>query len=295
MVRKTAAKCRTVKLERRHTIGEVVVPQTGNPINKNEVSHAQEAIVDTRSKVTGEGTRKSALERIVGRKNESEALINGVPCKCLVDTGSQVTTISEPFHREFLGHCKAKPIDDLLRVEGAGGQDVPFLGYIEVKIVFPSGTNATDTREHNVVVLVVPSTEYNKRVPLIIGTNLIEECRSKCKEIYGAQFLCQSSISEPWRLAYKYLNEIDRISNKGGRLGCVRAHLKNAVTIQPQQSKIIRGLTKKLRRGNWYSAVVEAPTVGVLPAGLIVHDMFISVKGGPRSKIPVSVAAPSQE
>ncbi|KAJ8028616.1 hypothetical protein HOLleu_30909 [Holothuria leucospilota] len=253
------------------------------------------AMVDTRCTVTGEGTRKSALERIVGSVNESEALVNGVPCRCLVHTGSQVTTISEPFHREFLGHCKAKPLDDLLRIEGAGGQDVPFLGYKEVKIAFPSGTNATDTREHDVVVLVVPSTEFNKKVPLIIGTNLIEECRSQCKEIYGAQFLCQSSISEPWRLAYKYLNEVDRISSKGGRLGCVRAHLKNAIAIQPQQSKIIRGLTKRLRRGNRYNAVVEAPTGGLLPTGLVVHHMFLTVKGGPRAKIPVSLYNNSDE
>ena len=70
----------------------------------------------------------------MGSANEAEALIAGIGCKCLIDTGSQVTTISQSFHEQHLSHIPIKPISNLLHVQGAGGASVPFLGYAEVEI-----------------------------------------------------------------------------------------------------------------------------------------------------------------
>ena len=39
----------------------------------------------------------NVLQDIIGSANESPALVNNVSCTCLVDTGSQVTTISQSF------------------------------------------------------------------------------------------------------------------------------------------------------------------------------------------------------
>lgn len=63
--------------------------------------------------------------------------IEGVQCESILDTGSQVTTISEKFHAAFLTSLPLKPIDCLLEIEGAGGHTVPYLGYVETNLTFP--------------------------------------------------------------------------------------------------------------------------------------------------------------
>lgn len=86
--------------------------------------------------------------------NVSTCSIDSTPCLALVDTGSQVTTISENFHKEYLSNSPIQQLDDILKIEGAGGQDVPFLGFIEVDISFPEETNGVGEYLPTVVLLV---------------------------------------------------------------------------------------------------------------------------------------------
>ena len=74
-------------------------------------------------------------------------------------------------------------LEELITVEGASGHNIPYLGYVEVDIGAPG---------HNVnvqaPVLVVPSTEYSKRVPVILGTNVLsalEEKGARCHHQLG--------------------------------------------------------------------------------------------------------------
>ena len=55
-------------------------------------------------------------------------------CPSLIDTGSQVTTISKSFLEEHLDLLPVYPVTEVIRIRGAGGQDVPFLGYIEARL-----------------------------------------------------------------------------------------------------------------------------------------------------------------
>ena len=112
--------------------------------------------------------------RLVGPANEETCLVEGVSCISLLDTGSMVTTISEPFYREHLGHLRLHPVESLLKVTCANGVSLPYLGYVEVTFEFLPGINVPT--EHGVLALVVPETEYHRRVPVVIGTNLVIQC-----------------------------------------------------------------------------------------------------------------------
>ena len=108
-------------------------------------------------------------ENLIGRANELPACIEGEYCLALVDTGSQVTTLAAGFYNKHFSSTPLHDCQDLVRVEGAGGGSIPYLGYIFVKISLP-GTEAVD-----VPVLVVNDTKYHNRVPLLVGTNFLHQ------------------------------------------------------------------------------------------------------------------------
>ena len=70
--------------------------------------------------------------RILGRANETEIEIDGKISKALIDSGAMILMMSK-------GYCDARryeiqPLDWLVPIEGSGGADVPYLGYVEVRM-----------------------------------------------------------------------------------------------------------------------------------------------------------------
>ena len=57
--------------------------------------------------------------RLIGRANEEQIMINGHPVTALLDTGSQVTHISEAFCQA--NNIQIHPLDKLVEIEGTGG------------------------------------------------------------------------------------------------------------------------------------------------------------------------------
>ena len=107
--------------------------------------------------------------RLVGRPNEEQIVINGYPVTALLDTGSQVTHISEAF-------CQAKglqinPLNHLVEIEGTWEDSINYVDYIEATLTLPLGSQ---TFEVEALLLVLPSTDYQKRVPVAIGTTITD-------------------------------------------------------------------------------------------------------------------------
>ena len=57
------------------------------------------------------------------------------------------------------------------------------------------------------LVLVVPDNAYNQRVPLVIGTNIVRECKDRCEEQGGAGFLQRTHTSS----AYQFMRVRERL------------------------------------------------------------------------------------
>lgn len=92
----------------------------------------------TRETQTNNRVKEELLPQgLIGQRCVASVLVEGTPCDSLLDTGSQVTTVSETFYLTNLSSLPIQPIHALFEVEGAGGQHVPYLGYIQVAITFP--------------------------------------------------------------------------------------------------------------------------------------------------------------
>ena len=113
----------------------------------------------------------------------------------LIDTGSQVSTIAKWYYK-YLSVKPLHSMENLSRVVGAGGQEVPFCGFIDIEVTFPKYDTGTDAAV-TALVLVVPNNDYNKRVPVVIGTNVTKHYRDKCSEQYGEDFIGKIHTSRP--------------------------------------------------------------------------------------------------
>ena len=109
------------------------------------------------------------LVRLIGEPNETSVIIENAQVKGLVDSGAQISSISDKFAK--LLKLPVNKLETLLDLEPMGGGSVPYEGYVEVKMQVP-GIAAFDL---DVLMLVIPESEYSKRVPVTLGTLHIDE------------------------------------------------------------------------------------------------------------------------
>lgn len=109
---------------------------------------------------------------LIGAKCTAQVIVGGKVCSCLLDTGSQVTTIPNSFYREHLSHLSIHSLNNLLEVEGANGQEVPYIGYVETTIKFPKSSFGKDN-ELPTLALIVPDM-HSSLSSVLIGTNTLD-------------------------------------------------------------------------------------------------------------------------
>ena len=140
----------------------------------------------------------SFVHRLVGSANEHSVVVNGSSFKCLLDSGSMVTTISQSAYQSLNPKVSLHPLDNLgLTLSVADGSSLKYSGYIEATISLPflSSFNL------DIPVLVIPDNDFNVSCPVIIGTNVLRRCRIFLQEIPE-----DSPVPEEWQLAMDNLN-----------------------------------------------------------------------------------------
>lgn len=173
------------------------------------------------------------FRRIAGPPNEGLVIVNGILCRALIDTGSQVTTVALNFYHRHLSETQIHCIDELLQVKGAGGDNIPVLGCVEVEVAI-SIDNQNPT---SILALVVPDTEFNK-VPVLVGTNLLTRCHAQLREQLGRGYL-RSASSSSWVAALRGLELSAGHQPQSERVvECVN---ESAMTIQAKHTVVVVG------------------------------------------------------
>ena len=138
-------------------------------------------------------SKPTLLGRMVGSSNEGDVFVCGTKTSGLIDSGSSVTTICESFYDSLESQPPLRDIEVFgLSVVAADGSPVPYKGYIEADISVPFLSSVSFT----VPVLIVSDTEYNRKVPVIIGTNVIRLCKQSVPE---------ADVPAEWQLAFDSL------------------------------------------------------------------------------------------
>lgn len=216
---------------------------------------------------------------IVGPRNEGKIEVNGEMCKALIDSGSQVTSITDEFWRKHSGLCQQELRPSSVSVEGAGGQNVPHQGVLHINL------KVLGKEYVNVPAFVVPETDYRSMVPLLVGTNVIRASRQHLQDTYGRQFLQKIKHSSPeW---YAALLEVGRTGPGGpeGRVSPVQ-YTGQKVRIPAGEEMGVMCRVMKGPKKRAYTALIEAPPSLKLPEGLVVGRVLANVENG---SVPVRV------
>ncbi len=180
-----------------------------------------------------------------GPANEAGITIEGIDCCALLDTGSTITTVSESFYKEQLSEIPLHTLEEILEIECADGNFLPYTGYIEASVSIPS---IADEAEHTTILLVIPDTEYNRRVPVLLGTNVLRPLMDMCQQQNGPRYLQTVARSTPWWLTFRSIHVEDKaLDRTEGRLGLVKSAHRDTVIIPKNGSAMVSAfVTDKL-------------------------------------------------
>lgn len=119
----------------------------------------------------------------------------------------------------------------------------------------------------HVPLLVVAMTDYNKSVPVIVGTNIIRQCKQLSSDAEQAP--------EAWQMAFHAINN--------NQVDVVKTTSK--VTLQPMEVKTVTGFVRKNQ--NVESAITEPSEQGS-SAKVSVCPRIVSLNNpGKTSRVPV--------
>ena len=139
-----------------------------------------------------------------------------------------MSVVSQSFYNDNLSQITIQPLTNILNIECADGNNLPYTGYIEVEI--STGEDLPKANSHTCLLLVTPDTKFSERTPVILGTNILNELLKECKSNFGEQFLQRAKMFTPWFLCFRtiVLREKELTKNKN-RIGLIRSAVAQKV------------------------------------------------------------------
>ncbi|KAG1953791.1 interleukin-1 receptor accessory protein-like 1-A [Pimephales promelas] len=217
---------------------------------------------------------------LIGMRCTAQVRVEGKEVNCLLDTGSQVTTIPLSFYNSYLSHHPLQPLNRLLEVEGANGQAVPYLGYVELALKFPQEFLGAEA-EVPTLALVVPDLTHVPQI--LIGTNTLDvlyadylqETTHKAKSCYHG-----------YRAVIRIL-EARRQQASVSVLGQVKVKGEMPEVVAAGSTVVLNGCVNIVGPVSETWVTVEPSASSSLPGGLLVASCLHSLPPKRNIQVPV--------
>ena len=199
----------------------------------------------TTTSVQSSGREQPDEQQLVGPVNSTQITVSGKRCAALIDTGSQVTTITDEFVSQH-PVLKSQVLQETnILVGGAGGQNVPHQGYILLDVAVLGET------VHKVPALVIPVTRFRRSTPVLLGTNVILAVRDTMHSKHGRWFMTRARRkSAPWYSAFQCVNcDGTDLARRDGEIGLLKYSSNEQRIIKPGMEVDVQTQVPKRARG----------------------------------------------
>jgi hypothetical protein len=178
-----------------------------------------------------------SLTDLVGNAMETIATVYHQSLLTLLDSGSMITCIAKSYVKKHLASLARYPINDILQVKGPLDECLPYKDFIELEIGLPLGESI-----HSIgtfPVLVSPDTDYNQRVPLLIGTNILEKFYDQVQHRVSLdETVSVQPVSKQVLVTLQTISLRRRhLDKSNGRYGLVRT--RDEISLDPHQSVMV--------------------------------------------------------
>ena len=237
----------------------------------------------------------SIFRKAVGQCPESVVRLGASEVCCLLDTGAQVSTITESFFREHFPETDLVDVTAFISISGAQGLAIPYLGYVELPLTVLGHSF------NNMGFLVVKDptgtsiAERKKRVPGVIGSNIFRDVRERLLQDAGGhnylEILNSQSDGPEWVRVLALYEEV-----RGGTAcqpdvaGRVRTVGSKPILVPAYSLCVMECSVMPATRDTTYEAIIEQLDAAAthIPNGLAVASALVSV--GSSGRIPIQVA-----
>jgi hypothetical protein len=197
---------------------------------------------------------------MVGDANLSTITINGKETTALIDSGSQVSVITENFYTKMTPKPELMSLKEFdLELKAANGTNIPYSGYIQATI-----TSEIFDMEMETILLVAPVSESHGSAHVIIGTNIIRHMKDMCSD---------ECPDDKWKAAFHAIH-----------LNIGKVLATKDIMLQPNETRAVVGLLQKLH--NTEAAVTEQCQID--SHGALVCPRVVSINTrGRTARVPV--------
>ncbi|XP_071501261.1 uncharacterized protein [Diadema antillarum] len=198
---------------------------------------------------------------------------HGQECEAILDTGSQVTTITSDYvaRHPFLSKQDIKPTE--IRIEGANGQELPHRGFISFNVEIEG------IEVKSVPALVVPAIGKGGHISCLLGTDALRASRDRLHSKYGRDFMERvKSMSSACFNAFQALNcdGLD-LADRSGDVGVARVKSRKPLLINPDEHVQITARAPRHTHSRSFMALVGECSES---EGISVESAFTPVEDG---------------
>lgn len=217
--------------------------------------------------------------------------VDGVKTCCLLDTGSEVTTISEShFKQHFIG--KELSPAKWVKLTAANGLDIPGVGclYTDIECFGKRLTGKC------VFVLrdAATSGKGSSEVPGILGMNVLGDLRDLFHDIQGVRMMDRhkhpAGVGSLRRVLVEMAKEEQYVGPRG-EMGFVKVAGRQAVVVPPLSEVVIEGRCRVPPKVQCQVLVEASPAIS-MPQGLLVANVLTHAVEG---KVSVRLLNSRQE
>ncbi|CAL9695460.1 unnamed protein product [Knipowitschia caucasica] len=208
------------------------------------------------------------MDKLIGEVPTVDVKLHNAPIKCILDTGSNVSMITEGFYQRYLDNGTVlKDASTWLALEAANGLNIPYVGYA----LLPVKIGELELPECGFLVTKDYCLTNSEG---ILGMNIISRCFEVEKPI--ACFSKDKAQQVSWRSALRICAKKAQFSAPDGSIGHVRTISRHPIMVPAQSDVLVWGRTKPGVNDQDYQCLVEPLEVG----DLFVARSLSTVKNG---------------